>query len=231
MEIKNFVLIAAGGTGSRMGEQLPKQFLLLDGKPVLMHTLFQFNKAKTPAELIVILSDEMKEYWKSLCVTYNFSIPHTLVSSGDSRFQSVKNGLDFIRNSFAENAIGLISIHDGARPIIETRLIDLSFEASKKHGNAVCATQSTNSIRIGNRDASAAMDRDEVWIIQTPQVFKSEIIFEAYVQDEDPLFTDDASVVEKMGNTIYLIEGDRKNIKITYKEDLAIAQLYLNTLT
>ncbi|MHC8950559.1 2-C-methyl-D-erythritol 4-phosphate cytidylyltransferase [Sphingobacterium hungaricum] len=231
MEIKNFVLIAAGGIGSRMGKQLPKQFLLLDGKPVLMHTLSQFNKAKTPAELIVILSDEMKEYWKSLCVTHNFSIPHKVVSSGNSRFQSIKNGLDFIAKTYPWDSIGLISVHDGARPIIEPQLIDQSFHACKEYGTAVCATQSTNSIRIGNHNASNAVDRDEVWIIQTPQVFRSEILFKAYSQEEDPLFTDDSSVVEKMGNTIYLIEGDNKNIKITYKEDLAIAQLYLNNLT
>jgi len=227
MNKENFVIIAAGGFGTRMGGDLPKQFMLLQGKPVLMHSMENFHLAHTASQLILVIADEMKNFWQQLCEEHQFTIPHILISAGPTRFQSIKNGLDYILENYSDQ-VDMISIHDGARPLVSTALIDKSFNACALHETAICALKSVNSIRIGSSQKNQAYDRDQIWSIQTPQVFKAKLLFEAYKQEETKFFTDDASVVEKLGKSIHLIEGDSKNIKITYKEDLAIAQLFLN---
>lgn len=226
---KQYVIIVAGGVGSRMNNTLPKQFMLLDHRPVLMHTIHRFHMANPHLEIVLVLAEDMMSYWEELCVEYSFSVPHSVTSGGKSRFQSVRNGLDFIKNLDAES-VDLIAVHDGARPLVSTKLIKELFDLALSKRNVVPAVSCTNSIRLGEQDRSRAVDRKIVWQIQTPQVFDASVLYHAYEQAESPLFTDDASVVEKMGNTIFLHEGDYLNIKITNPEDLDIAHVYLTRL-
>lgn len=226
---KKYAIIVAGGTGSRMESDLPKQFLLLGTQPVLMHTIRQFSRTASAPEIIVVLHPDMCEYWAERCKTYQFHIPHQVVIGGQSRFQSVKNGLETV---FAKEKGDLkdmvIAIHDAARPVIDPALIDQCFTATATCGATILAVSSINSIRVGTTDSSKAKDRAEVWIVQTPQTFTGNILAEAFQQEESAQFTDDASVVEKLGYPIHILVGDYKNIKITFPEDLQIAQLYLN---
>ncbi|TDS12244.1 2-C-methyl-D-erythritol 4-phosphate cytidylyltransferase [Sphingobacterium paludis] len=225
---KNYVIIVAGGSGSRMNSDLPKQFLLLAGKPVLMHTIERFTRATSNPKIIVVLNESLLNYWKILGKEHHFEIPHAVVKGGNSRFQSVKNGLEKIFQLEADNLeqVG-IAIHDGARPLISPNLIDDCFDALYEHQATVVAVQSTNSVRIGSVSESESIDRDSVWMIQTPQTFSAQVLKEAFLQSELASFTDDASVVEKLGYPIHIIPGDHKNIKITFEDDLKIAQLYL----
>ncbi|MCL7986786.1 2-C-methyl-D-erythritol 4-phosphate cytidylyltransferase [Sphingobacterium sp. lm-10] len=230
---KKFVVIVAGGVGSRMNSTLPKQFHLLGDRPVLMHTLSRFEQANLGLEIVVVLSASMLSYWAELCEKYHFNVAHHIVTGGATRFQSVKYGLNFLKNNLMDleqiNDV-LIAIHDGARPILSSSLLERLFTQAKEVAAVVPAVRSTNSIRIGNLGESESVDRNLVWQIQTPQVFKAELLFSAYEQEEEPNFTDDASAVEKMGNIISIVEGDHFNLKITHPEDLDIAQIYLDKL-
>lgn len=225
---ENYVIIVAGGSGSRMNSNLPKQFLLLAGKPVLMHTIERFSGAASKPKIVIVLNESLLDYWKMLVEEYHFEIPHLVAQGGKSRFQSVKNGLDKIFQLEADNLeeVG-IAIHDGARPLVSPTLIDDCFAALNKHQATVVAVQSTNSVRIGSASESKSVERENVWMIQTPQTFSAQILKEAFLQPELASFTDDASVVEKLGYPIHIIPGDHKNIKITFEDDLKIAQLYL----
>jgi len=221
----HFVIIVAAGTGSRIGGNLPKQFLLLDGKPILMHTIEKFANSKTNPKIILVLSSQMIDFWKELCFEYAFQIPHQVTNGGNSRFQSVKNGLDFIKNNESYTELSKIAVHDGARPLVSSGLIDELFNTCSNEKHAVIpAVQSTNSVRIGNQNESFAVERQTVWLVQTPQLFIASLLFKAYEQPEESNFTDDASVVEKLSNNLYLLPGDHQNLKITYEEDLVIAQ-------
>lgn len=222
-----FVIIVAAGSGSRMKSLLPKQFLDLQGRPVLMHTIERFSSVSTPIIIVVVLNDGMKAYWKECCLKHNFDLTHALVSGGETRFQSVRNGIDFIATNYNLTATDLIAIHDGARPLTDQDTIEKAFEGALKYHAIVVARSSTESVRFGNRSESHGVDRDSVWLVQTPQVFRADLLKKAYKQQEAPLFTDDASVVEKLGIPIHIIEGNPTNIKITHPEDLKIAELYL----
>lgn len=226
---KNFVIIVAAGTGTRLGGNLPKQYQLLANKPILMQTILKFLAAKVETEIIVVIAQEMEEFWKGLCQEYGFDYPiHTCIG-GKSRFQSVKNALTYIQGHFQLDNDTKIAVHDAARPLLSTELIDKIFDTCDPNKPAVIpAISSSNSIRIGSADTSRAIDRNEVWQIQTPQTFIGELLIEAYKQKEDVIFTDDASVVEKMSNNIYLIPGENHNLKITYEEDLIIAHYLFN---
>ncbi|MGE8381782.1 MAG: IspD/TarI family cytidylyltransferase, partial [Sphingobacterium sp.] len=149
---------------------------------------------------------------------------------GKTRFESVKNGIEYIQENFEVGAADYIAVHDGARPIVSNSLIARAFQGAYKYQAIVLAQKSVESVRLGNNTLNNATDRNQVWLVQTPQVFQAELLIEAYRQKEDHLFTDDASVVEKMGNRISIVEGDSKNIKITYPQDLQIAQFYLNLI-
>jgi|SRR5690606_34963436 len=224
-----YAIIVAGGQGNRMKSDLPKQFLLLDGKPVVMHTLERFANTENKLQLILVLHAHMFSFWDELCEKYDFKIQHTVIKGGETRFQSVRNGINHIaeqQQQFLDNT--LIAIHDAARPIITSEMIDLCFEQTVVHAATVLAVPSTNSIRQGSLEENKAWDREEVWVVQTPQTFQGDILYKAFQQDELPSFTDDASVVEKLGYSIRLIPGDYRNIKITFPEDISIAQLYLN---
>lgn len=225
--LDKYVVIVAGGKGTRMGMNLPKQYLHLAGRPVLMHSIDQFARSKSQPKVILVLHEDMLDYWQSLCRQYQYETPHKIVAGGSSRFQSVKNGLDYIFKTY--DAPCLIAIHDGARPLVSTMLIDEAYAQTDKFGATVLAVPSTNSMRQGTQHKSIAVDRDLVWQVQTPQTFKSDLLQEAFQQRESPLFTDDASVVENIGHPIHMIPSDYKNIKITYPEDLQIAQIYLQS--
>ena len=224
---KHYVIIVAGGVGSRMNSILPKQFLLLGSRPVLMHSIDRFYRADPRMEIVLVLSSDMLTYWQELCEEYGFSLPHHVTVGGKTRFQSVRSGLDFIKNRDADYLHSLIAVHDGARPLITPEQIVQLFEVAQQKKAVVPAVVSTNSVRVGSQENSEAVDRNTVWQVQTPQVFDGRILYAAYEQEESPLFTDDASVVEKMGNTVFLHEGDYFNLKITNPEDLDIAHIYL----
>lgn len=227
---ERIVIIAAGGKGTRIQSNLPKQYMNLMGKPVLMHTIEIF--APLVDKIVVVLHPEMKSFWKDLCKEYHFEVPHEAVNGGETRFQSVRNGLHYI---FANYPLTLennatIAIHDAARPVVPTHLIQESFDWAARGISNVLATKSTNSIRLGDKESSTAIDRNTVWQIQTPQTFPAQVLADAFVQEESTNFTDDASVVEKKGYSIKLLESTPKNIKITFQEDFEIAQIYLSTL-
>jgi 2-C-methyl-D-erythritol 4-phosphate cytidylyltransferase len=220
--MKYYAIIVAGGTGSRMQQTIPKQFMLLMGKPILMHTLEAFHNCSLKPAILLVLNVHQHQYWESLCLEYNFSIPHQVISGGEQRFHSVKNGLDAIKGN------GLVAVHDAVRPLVSSELIYQSYKAAEEKGNAVVGITPTDSVRrIDGHNNTVAMNRNMVSLIQTPQTFDLKVLKKAYLQPYRNDFTDDASVAEYNGVVINLIPGERENIKITFKEDLEIAALYL----
>jgi 2-C-methyl-D-erythritol 4-phosphate cytidylyltransferase len=220
---KNYAIIVAGGSGTRMNSVLPKQFLLLNGTPVLIHTLTAFHNSRSNPQLILVLHSDYHAYWHELCKKNNFSIPHQLVKGGESRFHSVKNGLNSISDEEA-----IIAIHDAVRPLTSSSIIDHSYSFAQKHGNAIVAVKSRDSIRQMQGIHSVNLLRDDIYLIQTPQTFQSAQVKKAYAQAYNTKFTDDASVVESAGMQINLVDGSYENIKITFPEDIAIAEAILN---
>lgn len=221
--MKNCCIIVAGGNGSRMGTELPKQFLLIGGIPVLMHTLRNFYDYDPSLELIVVLPEAEMVNWNELCHQYQFQIPHQVIAGGDTRFQSVKNGL-----SVAPEC-DLIAIHDGVRPLVSHETLVRCVNCAAEHGAAIPILPANESLRKGTMDASAPVDRSSHFIVQTPQVFKASILIDSYNQSWIPEFTDDASVVEHSGIPVRLVMGNRENIKITFPEDLLMAGLLLKS--
>ncbi len=220
-----YVVIVAGGTGKRMGAEIPKQFLELAGKPVLMHTIERFKTFNNAIEIITVLPENQLRYWVDLQEKYSFTVPHTLVKGGSHRFFSVRNGLKFV------NIPGLVAIHDGVRPFVSIDTIKRCFETAEKLGNAIPSISPTESLRILTDEGSLPVNRLHVKQIQTPQVFNAALIKKAYLQDYNPEFTDDATVLEKTGEKINLIDGNRENIKITNPEDLLISTALLPTVS
>jgi 2-C-methyl-D-erythritol 4-phosphate cytidylyltransferase len=217
-----YAIIVAGGSGTRMNTEVPKQFLLLKGRPILMHTMEAFHACNLNPEIMLVLNIHQHEYWESLCKQYDFTVPHQLVSGGVERFHSVSNGLQGIKGN------GIVAVHDAVRPLISPDLINRSYLAAEEKGNIVVSIKPTDSIRkIDANGHSEALNRNMVALIQTPQVFDVKLLRKAYQQPFRIDFTDDASVVEHMGTTIHLMEGERMNIKITFKEDLDVAEYYL----
>jgi len=223
--MKTYAIIVAGGSGSRMLSAVPKQFLLLNGTPVLMHTLLAFHHCNSKPHIILALPAHFHTHWAQLCITHNFTVPHQLVNGGETRFHSVKNGLDMIPG----NSDTLVAVHDAVRPLISCEIIDTSYQYAAKHGNAVAAVKSRDSVRQLKNETSFALNRDEIYLIQTPQTFQSTQLKSAYRQPYNAKFTDDAGVVEESGIKINLIAGDYQNIKITFPEDIAIAVLLQKT--
>jgi 2-C-methyl-D-erythritol 4-phosphate cytidylyltransferase len=220
--VKYFAIIVGGGSGSRMLSEVPKQFMLLRGRPVLMHTIEAFFKSDYNPEIIVVLNVDFHQYWENLCVLHNFSIPHQLVKGGTHRFDSVKNGIKAIKTR------AIIAIHDAVRPLLSSQLIDRSFDEAERSGNAVAAIKSRDSVRQHIGTHTVPLDREEIYLIQTPQTFSSEILKKAYKQEFRNEFTDDASVAERLGIKINLIDGETRNFKITFPEDIRLAEIYLN---
>ena len=217
---QSYVIIVAGGSGKRMQSTVPKQFLLLKGKPVLMHTIAAFHHSATNPQIIIVLHPDYHSYWEQLCKEHSFNIPHQLVKGGETRFHSVENGLDTI----ADDTDALIAIHDAVRPLTSAQIIDESYKHAARHGNAVTAIKSRDSVRRLKNGISESLIRDEIYLVQTPQTFQAAQLKKAYLQPYDDRFTDDASVVEETGVKINLTEGSYQNIKITFPEDIAIAE-------
>jgi 2-C-methyl-D-erythritol 4-phosphate cytidylyltransferase len=223
LKFKYYAIIVAGGSGSRMQSAVPKQFLLLAGMPVLMHTLKAFKQSRFTPSLILVLPIDYHDYWKQLCIDYNFDLPHQLVIGGETRFHSVKNGLNLIH----EETDAVAAVHDAVRPLTDIEIIDHAYAYAAENGNAVVAVKSRDSVRQVKNKQSMSLLRDEIYLVQTPQTFKINLLKKAYLQPFDPAFTDDASVVEKTGVAIMITEGNYRNIKITFPEDIAIAELLL----
>lgn len=205
-----------------MLSEVPKQFMLLRGRPVLMHTIEAFDKSDYNPEIIVVLNVDFHQYWENLCLLHNFSIPHKLVKGGTQRFDSVKNGIKAIQTK------AIVAIHDAVRPLLSKQLIDRTFEEAERSGNAVAAIKSRDSVRQNTGTHTIPLDREEIYLIQTPQTFSSEILKKAYTQEYRNEFTDDASVAEKIGIKINLIDGETRNFKITFPEDIRLAEIYLD---
>ena len=219
----HYALIVAGGSGSRMQNQVPKQFLPLNGRPVLMHTLEAFHRSSCSPELILVLNPQTTDLWRELCTQYVFSVPHSIVAGGVNRFESVRNGLSMVREE------GLIAVHDAVRPVVSADLIARAYRAAEQYGTAVPAIRSRDSVRQGSEASSQTVSRDEIFLVQTPQTFSSRILLKAYELPYKEMYTDDASVVEASGVEIRMIEGDAANIKITFPGDLQLAAFYLES--
>ena len=219
-----YVIIVAGGKGERMGGPTPKQFLELAGKPILMHTLEKFKKSDPTIKIILALPENQIDFWEELFHKYQLpKVPHHIVKGGETRFHSVQNALRMVK----ENSI--VAIHDGVRPLVSSRTIEICFTEAVIKGNAVPVVDVVESIRhvIKQDNTNKAVPRSCYKLVQTPQCFTSEIILDAYKQEFDNSFTDDASVVEKMGEIINLVQGNRENIKITTAEDLLVAEAFI----
>lgn len=220
--MKYYAIIVAGGSGTRMRSAVPKQFLLLNGIPMLMHTINAFHFSHTQPQIIVVLHPDSHGIWNELCAEHNFTIPYQLIDGGETRFHSVRNGINAIE---AEDAI--IAIHDAVRPLVAKEIIDDSYDCAEKYGNAIVAIKSRDSVRQIKDNRSQSLNREEIYLIQTPQTFQAEQLKKAYLQPYQESFTDDASVVEQTGVNINLIGGSYQNMKITFPEDIAIAEFLL----
>ena len=220
MNSKEYALIVAAGRGTRIKRDRPKQFLLLNGIPILMHTIRAFNEYSATIEIVLVLPEDQIPTWHALCSEHNFTLPMTIKPGGETRFQSVKRGLENMKE-------GLVAIHDGVRPLVTPEIISRSFIIAAKKDSAVAAVPLKESIRMADGEGTRAMDRSKFRLIQTPQTFKVSLIRKAYELEEDPSLTDDASVAEKAGQQISLFEGSYDNLKITTEEDLVVAEALL----
>ena len=212
----NSVVIVAGGKGLRMGYDIPKQFILLKDKPILMHTIEKFHNWDPNCEIVLVLPKSQHDYWNSICLKQQFNIPLKITNGGETRFHSVKNGLNKVTGT-------TIGIHDGVRPFVSSETISLCFNTARKKGNAIPCIPVNDSLRVEENNTNKMVDRSLFFRIQTPQVFQSDIIKKAFNQPFSENFTDDASVVESDGKSINLVMGNEENIKITRPVDLKIA--------
>jgi len=220
---KRYAIIVAGGNGVRMNTPVPKQFLKLDGKPILLHTINKFLDTDPNIEIILVLPQEHLQYWEQLCAEYMFHKPLKIAYSGQSRFHSVKNALEFV----TEN--GIVAVHDAVRPLVSSKTILATYKAAEMYGNAVPAIPIYDSIRQIESTRTIAVDRSKYCATQTPQCFRTDIIKKAYEQEYHYAYTDDAMVVEAMGEDIRLVDGNPENIKITSPKDLLIAEVLLKS--
>ncbi|MCX6258236.1 MAG: 2-C-methyl-D-erythritol 4-phosphate cytidylyltransferase [Bacteroidia bacterium] len=221
--MKNYAIIVAGGSGTRMNSQTPKQFMLLGGLPVLMHCIRAFYRFDPDITIIASLPVAEKKNWDTLCKKHQFTIHHIIADGGEKRFYSVKNAFAFMGDE------GLVAIHDGVRPLVSIATIRNCFEQAAITGNAIPVIAAVDSVRIQNEDGHRPFDRTALRLVQTPQVFDCRLIKEAYHREYKNEFTDDASVFESAGHTIHLVEGNTENIKITSPQDLIIAEALLNS--
>lgn len=218
-----FALIVAGGKGLRMGGELPKQFLPIGGKPVLMRTLEAFYACDPEIHLILVLPQSQQAFWRQLCGEHAFTLPHVVADGGETRFHSVKNGLAYV------NAPALVAVHDGVRPFVSQEVIARCYDLAATKKAVVPVTKVVETVRHLEGEGSATVNRDEYKLVQTPQVFDAELLKQAYEQTYTPFFTDDASVVEAFGTPVHLVAGNRENIKITTPFDLKIAAALLES--
>ena len=221
--MRTIAIIVAGGSGTRFGAELPKQFLELGGRPVLMRTISAFRGGFS--DVIVTLPEGQMALWRELCERYGFAVPHRVVAGGETRWHSVKNALDSIGDI---SDVDIIAVHDGVRPLVTAEVISRTVEAARRDGAAIPVVMLNDSVRQVEKGASHALDRSTLRAVQTPQVFDARVLMAAYGQPFESTFTDDASVVERAGHSVTLVEGDPQNLKITRPMDLALAEYLLN---
>lgn len=219
--MKKYAVIVAGGKGLRMGGDLPKQFLPVGGKPVLMHTLEAFHAYDAALKLILVLPQSQQDFWRGLCMEHHFDLPHVVADGGETRFHSVQNGLKLVDEP------GCVAVHDGVRPFVSLSVLQRCYALATQHQAVVPVIGVVETVRHLQGDRSLTVPRGEYRLVQTPQVFDSTVLKQAYLQPYSPSFTDDASVVEAMGVEVYLTEGNRENIKLTTPFDLKIAEALL----
>ena len=214
------VIIVAGGSGSRMGSDVPKQFLPLAGRPILMHTIEAFYRFDNQMNIVVVLPASQHDFWRQLCEEHNFrDIPYQLAEGGATRFHSTLNGLQFVSKD------GVVAVHDGVRPLVSQATLQRCFEAAEQHKAVVPAVPVNESVRQTAPDGgNHAVNRADYVLVQTPQVFDAATLHQAFRQPYSPLFTDDASVVEAAGEKVVIVEGNFENIKITRPVDLVLAE-------
>jgi len=215
---KNYVIIVAGGKGERMHSDTPKQFMEINGLPVMMHTMKLFAESCPDLRIVVVLPSQQIKAWDALCLKHNFNIPHEIAEGGPTRFHSVKSGLHKIPETAA-----IIAVHDAVRPLVSREVINQCFADASLYGCAVPVLPMSDSLRERQGAASRPVNRDHFVLVQTPQCFRAELIQHAYLQSYREDFTDDASVLEHDGQPIHLVTGNPENIKITTPVDLKIA--------
>ena len=220
MYSNKIAIIVAGGTGQRMGSVVPKQFLEIEGKSILLHTIDQFVNAFDDISLVVVLPEGYIEEGKKLLKNRTKN-PIQFIAGGETRFQSVKNGLT------AVNEKSIVFVHDAVRCLLTPALVQRCYQQAVENGSAIPAVSSTDTVRIMENEKHHLFDREKVMLIQTPQTFQSEIILAAFDQVYQPNFTDEANVVEASGQPVFLVDGEFENIKITRPLDLAIATYVL----
>lgn len=219
--MEKYILLLAAGKSTRFNTDLPKQFMPINDRPLLLHTFDAFLKTNNHYHFVLVLSESIVEYWHELCIRYRFKTTHQVVVGGTTRFLSVKNGLGHI----PDNA--LVAIHDGVRPIVSKQLIKEGFALAQKYGNAIPVVKITDSVRQANKAGSKPVNRNNLVLVQTPQFFNSSLIKTAYKNTAHTGFTDDATMFEETGNIPYLFQGERKNIKVTHPGDLDVVKAFL----
>ncbi len=219
--MKKFALIMAGGSGTRMKAEIPKQFIEIAGLPVIMHTILRFEQFDPEIQIILVLPENQFDLWAELCKKHNFTKIFKLAKGGETRFHSVKNGLKLIEEE------GIVFIHDAVRPLVSVQTLRNCLDTAIRKGNALPVIPVIDSVRISDNDSSYPADRTKIFLVQTPQTFHTSQIISAYNSVTHSGFTDDATVLESTGVKINLVEGNRENLKITTREDLIIAEAFL----
>ena len=219
----DYIIIVAGGKGLRMGSDIPKQFLPIGGKPVLMRTLERFREYSENLQIILVLPEAQQAYWKELCKEYDFKVEYLLTDGGETRFHSVQHGLALI----PDDAEGVVGVHDGVRPFPSIDVIRRCYETARTAKAVIPVIPVVETVRHLEEDKSVTVPRDDYRLVQTPQTFDIQLLKAANRQPYNDNFTDDASVVESYGHAITLVEGNRENIKITTPHDLKIAEILI----
>lgn len=219
--MEHSTIIVAGGSGKRLGGPVPKQFQVVKGRPLLMWTIEAFHRFDPAMPIIVVLPREHFDIWKALCLGHRFFIKHEVVAGGEQRWHSVKAGLDKVEHD------GLVAVHDGVRPLVSTELIGRCFAAADEQAAAIPVLPVVPSIRETTAEGSRALDRSRLLAVQTPQCFHADLLRKAFEQPYDSSFTDEATLVERMGVKVALEEGEEKNIKVTTAMDLRVVEALL----
>lgn len=219
--MKKHIIIVAGGKGLRMGGEIPKQFLPIGGKPVLMRTIEAFHLYDNTIHVVLVLPVSQQAYWRELCKKYSFELPHEVADGGETRFHSVMNGLALVEGE------GLVGVHDGVRPFVSQEVITRCYAEAGTKKAVIPVIGVVETVRHLEGTDSVTIPRDQYKLVQTPQVFDVALLQRAYQQKYTEMFTDDASVVEALGEKVFLVEGNRENIKLTTPFDLKLAEMLI----
>lgn len=224
LPMNKYAIIVAGGKGLRMGGELPKQFIPVEGRPVLMRTLDAFHACDASIQLILVLPHDHQAYWHELCAQYQFAVPHRIADGGATRFHSVQSGL-----SLVDAPEALVAVHDGVRPFVSREVISRCYAEAEAHGAVVPVIPVVETVRQLVGEGSITVPRDTYRLVQTPQTFRATLLRRAYEQPYTDAFTDDASVVEALGCAVTLVDGNRENIKLTTPFDLIVAKALVDS--